>query len=289
MSEIIFSGEIPGAVAEETLFQKEFSMVRRHLHNSIELYFLLEGERYYFIEQDIYHVKPGMAILINRNQIHKTSIVNNCIAHHRFLLQLDTPVLQSFFSMPEGLDIKTFGEKYWGVAEFSPEDWQQVLSTIEMLKKEIQRNDSDGRTMAQLFVMQLMILFARNRWQQAATLSKNQAQDSKKHTSVHQTVHEIALYLQNHSSEACSLNEIAARHYISCSYLTRIFKSVTGFTITEYLAICRVRKAKILLDETDLSVTEISGRTGFGNVNYFERVFKRTTDLTPLQYRKRNR
>ena len=88
MSDIVFQAQIPGVFAEETLLRQDFSMARRHLHESTELYFMLEGERYYFIEQDTYHVKQGMAVLINRDQIHKTSMVSGSTGHHRFLLQL---------------------------------------------------------------------------------------------------------------------------------------------------------------------------------------------------------
>ena len=96
----------------------------------------------------------------------------------------------------------------------------------------------------------------------------------------------VALYLQNHLAESCSLDELSAHFFISRSRLTRMFKSVTGFTVNEYLTVYRVRSAKTLLDKTDLSITEISLRAGFGNITYFERVFKRLTGMTPMQYKK---
>lgn len=68
-----------------------------------------------------------------------------------------------------------------------------------------------------------------------------------------------------------------------------MFKQITGFTVVEYLSFVRVRKAEGLLCETDLSITEIAGETGVGNVTYFERVFRTATGLAPLQYRKKNR
>ena len=70
MDGIIFRNRIPGIFAEESQPQTDFSMLRRHIHEGTELYFLLEGDRYYFIEQDTYHVKSGMAIMIHPNQMH---------------------------------------------------------------------------------------------------------------------------------------------------------------------------------------------------------------------------
>ncbi len=288
MNKITFSRSIPGLSAEEVLVEENYSMSHCHMHETSELLFMLEGERYWLIEQDIYHLKPGMAILINRNQLHQGNMIDKNATFRRFLLYLDEPVLESYFSLPEAPGIRGFGDNYWGVAEYIPEDWQKSLTIFEMLKQELDRNDSSGNTMAVLLTVQLMTLFARNRRKQENILYRNPNPERSIHAGIHQTVHEIAIYLQNHSGEPCSLDDVAAHFFISRSYLTRIFKSVTGFTVTEYLMICRVRKAKMLLDKTDLNITEISTQIGFGSISYFERIFKRMTDLTPLQYRKRN-
>ena len=53
--------------------------------------------------------------------------------------------------------------------------------------------------------------------------------------------------------------------------------------------ICRIKKAQLLLRETELSMTDIALEAGFINLPYFERVFRKTTSLTPLQYRRQMR
>lgn len=289
MGDIIFQKSIPGIFAEEIQPKENFSMANRHLHNDIEILYMLEGERYFFIEQNIYYVKKGMAVIINHNQLHRGSIVDDSTLYHRFLLYVDTDLFDKWFSLPAIPAVRDFGEKYWGVAEFSQEDWIQSLNLLEMMKTEMIRNTPDGNAISMLLVMQLMTIFARNRKNPDAALLQKQRINSSNLPTTHQTVHEIALYLQNHSHETCSLDDIAAQFYMSRSYLTRIFKSVTGFTISEYLMTCRVQKAKILLDKTELDITEIALRAGFGNVSYFDKIFKRMTDMTPLQYRKRNK
>lgn len=285
MNEIVFSGEIPGLFAEETLRKKEYSMPGRHFHDSLELYFLLEGERFFFIEQDTWHIHEGMAVLVNRGQIHKTSAKKDRPEHRRFLLQLEAPVLDRFFSLPNFPSIKDFGEQYWGAAEFSPSDWLLVRDLVNKLKCELENGNPKDTTLALLFGMQLIALFVRTRRQQEIAQRKHTLPSHQVHTGMYQKVHEIALYLQNNSSSPCSLDDIAAHFYISRPYLTRIFKSVTGFTVIEYLTVCRTRKAQLLLADTTLSITEIAARTGFGNITYFEKVFKQLTGLTPRQYR----
>lgn len=286
MSDIVFSRQIPGIFAQEALRQADFPMPSRHFHENLELYFMLEGERYYFVDQDTYHLKPGIAILVNRNQIHKTSKAGARSGHHRFMLHLDAAVLDGLFSLPSIPSVKDIGENYWGVAEFSAKDWQLASQLIEMIKKEMESNTTESNGMSILLTFQLLLLFVRNRKDQEFTGHRHQLSNHKVNIGIYQKVHEIALYLQNHCSESCTLDKLSSQFYISSSYLTRVFKSVTGFTVTEYLTICRVRKAGNLLCDTNISITEIAAICGFGNVTYFERIFKRITEHTPLQYRK---
>lgn len=73
---------------------------------------------------------------------------------------------------------------------------------------------------------------------------------------------------------------------MSRSYLSRIFRKVTGFSVVEYLNFVRVRKAQELLKGSRMRITEISESTGFGNITYFERVFRSLSGQSPAQYRR---
>ena len=78
---------------------------------------------------------------------------------------------------------------------------------------------------------------------------------------------------------------IRDRFYINKFYLSRIFKEVTSFTINDYLNVNRIKKAHRLLLETDDSITSIAEQLGYENITYFERVFKKYRNMTPLKYR----
>ena len=84
---ILFSGKTEGLSAEEAGWNSSFSMQTRHFHSELELYILMEGERYYFVDQNTYHLVPHTGILIGRNRIHKTSVCPENPAHRRFLLE----------------------------------------------------------------------------------------------------------------------------------------------------------------------------------------------------------
>ena len=54
----------------------DYSMVTRHIHEEYEIYYLLEGERYYFINQQTYLITPGTLVFIDKEQVHRTGMVS---------------------------------------------------------------------------------------------------------------------------------------------------------------------------------------------------------------------
>ena len=81
-------------------------------------------------------------------------------------------------------------------------------------------------------------------------------------------------------------DELAGRFYMSRSYLCRIFKEVTNFTVSEYVNLFRIAASREYLLNREMTMTEIANRLGFNSLTYFERVFKQLMSVTPGEYRK---
>ncbi len=92
-------------------------------------------------------------------------------------------------------------------------------------------------------------------------------------------------YIQGHYSERISLDEAAQAVNASTRHFCKVFKSSTGITFTDYLARVRVEKAKHLLQNPHLRVSEIAFETGFESISQFNRSFKRITGHSPTQFR----
>ena len=71
MEQIIYAEKTDGISIDRIRRDAAFSMPRKHLHNEYEIYYLLEGERYYFIDRRTCHVTGGSLVFIDRNQILK--------------------------------------------------------------------------------------------------------------------------------------------------------------------------------------------------------------------------
>ena len=64
---------------------------------------------------------------------------------------------------------------------------------------------------------------------------------------------------------------------------------ITGHTVKTYIILNRLLRAKYLLQTTNRSMIEIGEEVGYNNANHFSRIFKKYTDMTPMEYRKANR
>lgn len=301
--ELVFEKKIPGLRVSEALRRREYVMRSRHFHSSIELNFLIEGTRFFFVDPESYCMRAGTAMLIDHDRIHKTSLAEGYPPDHRnFILQLEREPFDGLlrqFGYP-GFD--EFGRIYSGACGFSREEWALILGIIAQFKSACdQMMGEELCPFLFLQAMELLGIFAGARSRgisesyQGGRETGNGAREAgpdfassadRLDSGVHQRVREIALYLQNHSAEKQELQEIAAHFYMSRSYLSRIFRKVTGFSVVEYLNFVRVRKAQELLKGSRMRITEISESTGFGNITYFERVFRSLSGQSPAQYRR---
>ena len=92
-------------------------------------------------------------------------------------------------------------------------------------------------------------------------------------------------YMKKNLGQSINIDLIAKNVYLSRSTFIRYFKSVTGFSPLTYLTLLRVKRAKQLLKNTDLTITYIANDCGFFDSSHFEKVFLKHLGVTPSAYR----
>lgn len=116
-------------------------------------------------------------------------------------------------------------------------------------------------------------------------LAAGKALSAQQHA-VSDPMSEIARYMDAHYQEDLSLQQIAARFYLSREYISRKFKQQFGLNWSEYLGKLRINNAKLLLQNPSLRVAKVSEMVGFQDEKYFSKVFKKMEGMTPAEYRK---
>ncbi|MEF2967056.1 response regulator [Paenibacillus sp. M1] len=101
---------------------------------------------------------------------------------------------------------------------------------------------------------------------------------------------EIALeYIQGHYCEELSLEKTAAAVFLNPAYFSQLFKQKTGQGYKEYVTSLRLEQAKLLLMNPRLKLAEIAEQVGYQDMRHFTQVFRKRFDLTPTEYRQRQR
>ncbi|MEI7957540.1 MAG: helix-turn-helix domain-containing protein [Verrucomicrobiota bacterium] len=98
-------------------------------------------------------------------------------------------------------------------------------------------------------------------------------------------IHRAKEFIEKHKSDPISLSEVARALNVSTFYFCKLFKKATGINFTEYLSRVRIEKAKNLLLNPNLRVSEIAYEVGFQSLTHFNRVFLRIVGRSPTAYR----
>jgi two-component system response regulator YesN len=103
-------------------------------------------------------------------------------------------------------------------------------------------------------------------------------------------INKAKIYINEHyKEEELSLNQVAAKVFISPNHFSAMFSQKTGQTFIKYLTDLRMNKAKELLKCSDMRTAEIGYQVGYKDPHYFSYLFKKTQNCTPKQYRCSNR
>lgn len=101
-----------------------------------------------------------------------------------------------------------------------------------------------------------------------------------------ESVRKVIDYISENYKNQITLEELSALSNLSETRLSRLFRSITGMSCIDYVIEFRLSKALSMLRSSDMSVIEIAYDTGFNNISYFNRTFKKHFNQTPTEYRK---
>ncbi len=247
-----------------------------HFHNNYEIFYLVSGERMYFIKDRNYYVTKGNVVFIKPFDLHTTQDTTGNPDYERILIKFNREfVLNGAYDM-ESFDL--LFDKY-NYVSFNPLFQNAIDNIFQQLLEECHKKTFDFEASLRLLLTQLLIYAARS-------AAENPLGKPKHVSHTHARISEVVQYVNQNYAEHLSLEGTAKHFHFSPYYLSRIFKEITGFTFIEYLSNLRVTQAQKRLRDSEDSVVTIASQVGFGNQSHFGRIFKSISGITPLQYRK---
>ncbi len=117
-------------------------------------------------------------------------------------------------------------------------------------------------------------------------IENSSAREKKEQNNSLLYVKNVINYIQLKYSEPIKIDNIAMALGLNRSYLTRLFKEATGYSLQEYLLTYRMKMAVKLLADESISVNQVAANVGYNDTFTFSKAFKRHFGKSPSDYRK---
>lgn len=157
----------------------------------------------------------------------------------------------------------------------------EIVVLLNRILKERDNVEPGSEFLNYLLVMELFVLLSRALKMEWENSIKTKSPKLKELIGI------AINFIHTNFERDISLGDIAKFVFLSPSYFTRAFKEETGMSPINYLLKIRIERAKELLTDTGLKISDIALNVGFSNQQRFNEMFKKFTCLTPLQYRKK--
>ncbi|WP_248924528.1 helix-turn-helix transcriptional regulator [Paenibacillus hamazuiensis] len=252
------------------------AMPRPHSHSFYELYYLLRGERVYFMNGKVYTAQKGDMVIVIPNDLHSTASsqveeFERVLVHvtPEFLPAEDRSILQ----------LPPFRESTLLRAPLKEQ------AEIEHLLLQMLAECREEQPFYPSYVRQLVLKLLIRLHRMNAHIPKSAHSDHP----MHQKVSDITAYIHEHYREPLTLEQLAKIFFISPAYLSRVFLKLTGFHLGEYIRVVRIREAQKMLRSSREKVHLIAEQVGFEHISHFNKTFKKLTGFSPLHYRKQHK
>ena len=247
-----------------------------HWHDEFEIIYVKSGFLTVSISGENYIGKPGDAFVVSPGNLHFMGSQTGNVDYFTFLF----PLKYISFRTDDILDDKLLEPLNSGHLIISPEIEDTVKEQCEQLVEiyGAKKEESQSKITAQIKTKIILLQFIIELWKKGFIVEND--------TSGKNTVEkEMVSYIQQNFTGKILLKEFGEQFHLSEKYISRYFKEHFHITISQYVTYLRLEHAKQLLQDTDIPVTEVAMQSGYQNVSYFIRSFKKTYGMSPLKYR----
>ncbi|MFX3632121.1 MAG: AraC family transcriptional regulator [Candidatus Pristimantibacillus sp.] len=254
-----------------------------HSHAFYEIYYFHGGKCNYLIGDRIYKLDPGDLIIMYGMTLHCPKI-DSSIEYVRSIIHFEPTLLKPYLELPHAVQLlQPFQQLNNYRLRLRGKDKEEAERILEQMNVHKQRNDEIGESRLRLAFVDLLYMIFEHC---AQPLKERGEYSSDKEISIQR----IISLLEQSYMEDLNMDQLEEQLHLSKSYISKLFKEVTGVTIFNYIYRRRINEAKMMfIVQSELSVTEVCFRLGFKHLAHFSRLFKQYVGMSPEQFKKQER
>jgi AraC-like DNA-binding protein len=245
-----------------------------HWHDTIELLYFTKGEAEIKCNSIELLAKEGDLIVINSNELHQAFCASDSVDYYCIIF--DTSLLQ-------GLHVGACEAKYINpisqnriLFQNKVERDKEVARYIKEFVVEYKEKKIGYEMAVKATIYQLIVLLLRNHVQ--LTLTSKEYDERMRNL---KRFNGILEYIENHYADKITIDKLCTMVHLSRFYFCREFKNITGKPLGQYLNEIKIGKAKSMLKDSDVNITEVALACGFDDISYFSRLFKKYEKVSP--------
>lgn len=238
-----------------------------HAHDFFELELVVQGDGFHYLNGQVLPLRPGAIFLLTPADVHRLKAASPLA-----LLSLKVARAKAPEALGRLLDACQSARCAWL-------DWEECGEFFDLFAQVESALCSEAfYGEARLYAL-VTLMLAR-----LFDLSPQAVAPSADAT--YRQLQRAVAYMQANCTRPLTLGRAAREAALSPCYFSDCFKKYVGCGFSEYLARCRVERARLFLSTTDKSVTEIAYASGFGSLSNFARAFRRYAGATASAYRR---
>ncbi|MEN6411249.1 MAG: AraC family transcriptional regulator [Veillonellales bacterium] len=255
--------------------------IKTHWHEHMQLYYFICGSAMLECNMKRFIVYAKDVVVINSNELHYMESLTDDL--EVYVIRVDLPFLFSN-------QVDLCQTKY--VAPLS----QNRITLLNLI-----RNDTDvlkcvEKTIDEYFTKKIGFELAvkSSIYQLIVLLLRGHIHKIMSSEEVSSKVNSLKRFdatlnfIAAHYTEKITAKDLAAKANITVFYFCRIFKQLTGKTLTDYVNELRLEKSLAYLQKDELNITEVALQCGFEGVNYYSRLFRKYYHISPTKFRASN-
>ena len=239
-----------------------------HAHSFSELFYITGGRGYFMAKGKKFPIEKNHLIIINP-QVDHAEFSSRDFPLEYMVLGIDglqfTPLTGSSDDCP---------------AIHIPQAFPQIGAYMDALKEEMQQGLFGHDIICQNLLNIILLLIMRHREIQVSITA---------FSNVSSECVAVKEYIDDHFKEPLTLELLARQAHQNKYYIAHTFKDAFGISPIKYLMERRVEESKMLLGDTDFSIGQIASIIGFSSSSHYSQAFRRVTEMSPNEYRKKVR
>lgn len=270
---------LPIACYETKINQNINGYIPLHWHDEIQFVLIVKGEAIFQINEEKLAVREGEGLFINRGCLHMAKDKNesgcvyiclNVSPHFVLSQELYTTFVNPYIEATNLPFLHLEAKEFWEI---------NILDAIVKINQLIQQKPP----YYEIDISMQLTLIWKNLIINGVKLEYEQTEMVKSHR-----MKQMLNWIHTHYAEKILLDDIARAGQLSRSECCRYFKRILKKTPLNYVTDYRIQKSLILLQQSESSVTDIGYQIGFNSTSYFIDQFRKSMNMTPLAYKKRN-